>query len=505
MSTRAQWYAVVIAGVVFAGLALWVGPVPSQDAFVTYDYARHLSAGEGFVYSPGDAPSEGYSSLLWLLLCAAMSAMGLDVPVVAPYLSLFFGVVCVVVLWDVFRRRFAQFWLASLLLFATAAPFVIAAMTGGEATLFALLLVGWAVAIERLSSRPSPGRLVLFGLLTTLCLLCRFEALVAAVVAGIVLSRGLADGDHARRTRLAALAILAGVVVVYHGWRVATFGAFLPSSLLVRLGVNTAVFSPLAPFDVFPFGLYYLIVAALSLIGFAASDRRAGDRFALVVALALGVGYLFVTDPIPGLPNHGALLVLAAMLWPHVHRAVMERGDDTDARSMRVGNAALVATLLLLTIGHVADNRRTVEYMVESQTISRVPLGKWLADWRPHLTLATDDPGAVEYYAAGTTLDLRRRSRIGSEQSNRVRALAAAKPDVVLLGADGIFGSRYDPGDAPFAAFIRQNYRVLAALRAAWSHDRVILVHVRRDIPELTAEQLSGFPQGVSSVLRLNR
>jgi hypothetical protein len=62
--------------------AAWVAHSLSGTPLVGYDdaniffvYARNLVEGNGFVYNPGGERVEGFTSLLWLLICSAARAI----------------------------------------------------------------------------------------------------------------------------------------------------------------------------------------------------------------------------------------------------------------------------------------------------------------------------------------------------------------------------------------------------------------------------------------------
>ncbi len=47
-----------------------------DDANIFFVYARHVSAGDGFVFNPGGERVEGFTSLLWVLIAGAATAIG---------------------------------------------------------------------------------------------------------------------------------------------------------------------------------------------------------------------------------------------------------------------------------------------------------------------------------------------------------------------------------------------------------------------------------------------
>ena len=72
----------------------------TDDAYISFRYARNLSQGHGLVLNPGFERVEGYSNFLWVLLLAAAHFLGLSIQGSAPVLSL----AATVALWAVVVR-----------------------------------------------------------------------------------------------------------------------------------------------------------------------------------------------------------------------------------------------------------------------------------------------------------------------------------------------------------------------------------------------------------------
>src|SRR5262249_53479206 len=82
-----------LAAALLAALALLVAHslyywFLTDDAYISFRYARNLADGYGLVFNPGFERVEGYSNLLWVLLLAGAHACGLVIERVAPVLSL---------------------------------------------------------------------------------------------------------------------------------------------------------------------------------------------------------------------------------------------------------------------------------------------------------------------------------------------------------------------------------------------------------------------------------
>ena len=66
--------AAALVGLPAVAAALRMGPMGFlgiDDANIYFVYAKNLALGHGFVYHPGGERVEGFTSLLWTLLCAA--------------------------------------------------------------------------------------------------------------------------------------------------------------------------------------------------------------------------------------------------------------------------------------------------------------------------------------------------------------------------------------------------------------------------------------------------
>ena len=79
-----------------------------DDAFISYRYARNLAFGEGIRWNVGEAPTEGYTNFLLVLLLAPFQKLGADpilVTRILSYLSVFFN--CFLI-WRFCKQRFPQ-------------------------------------------------------------------------------------------------------------------------------------------------------------------------------------------------------------------------------------------------------------------------------------------------------------------------------------------------------------------------------------------------------------
>ncbi len=255
-----------------------------DDAFITFRYGRHLAEGLGATFNPGlGPPVEGYSSLLWVLVAAGCEAASVSPAAAVPVLS----VLCAgVLMWRVSVHLQPQgVWpLLAGLGSLTASPSMACWSSSGMETMAYALLVflGWERCLHRQQSGTDwVGGAVLLGL-----------ALVRAEgFAWVAVWLGLGVALRADRARpLWAPAAMVVLCMAGHvGWRLQTYGAWLPLTVTAKVDPSPQLFLR---------GLRYvchgLLVLATPLVALAALPRflqkggaaRLGLGFA--VAFALG-------------------------------------------------------------------------------------------------------------------------------------------------------------------------------------------------------------------------
>lgn len=78
-----------LLGLLALQAVLFRGFIP-DDAFISFRVAEHLAHGDGLVYNLGERV-EGYSNLLWVLILALCSRLGVEVIWAAKGLGVFFS------------------------------------------------------------------------------------------------------------------------------------------------------------------------------------------------------------------------------------------------------------------------------------------------------------------------------------------------------------------------------------------------------------------------------
>ncbi|MEQ1893301.1 MAG: hypothetical protein ABL998_12205 [Planctomycetota bacterium] len=219
------------------GWNLWRTWFQSDDAFISFRYARHLADGLGLVWNPLERV-EGYTNFSWVVLMAGGMKLGLAPEVFSNVLGAACGagLIGTLLCFGARGRGFASPW-PWLAAFALAAhPSFVAWCTGGlETMLFALcVFAGFAALLS--PPQAAKAALPVSAAAFALGALTRPAGLMFGALAGLVLAL---DVVLRRRTWRAAAAwgVLAGVPVAAHLlWRHAYYGEWVPNTFHAKVG-----------------------------------------------------------------------------------------------------------------------------------------------------------------------------------------------------------------------------------------------------------------------------
>lgn len=209
-----------------------------DDSFITYRYAKNLANGQGITWNPGEAPVEGYTNFLLVVVLAPFIRIGSDPLLVTRVLSALAAIGIAVVCGLMARRHFKAGRAASFLValaFIPASPTIELSILGLETVQFSFMLfLAFFFALEFYATR-RPSRLYLCAGTLFLALLLRPEGALLAATIGLMslLPR------HQRRETFQLLCRAFGVAFalplgIYLLWKVQHFGALLPNAFYIK-------------------------------------------------------------------------------------------------------------------------------------------------------------------------------------------------------------------------------------------------------------------------------
>ena len=294
---RDAWW-LWVAGLLPFALLAWHFRHLTDDAYISFRYARNLARGDGLVYNPGLAPVEGYSNLLWVLVLALGEGVGFPAPRLAPLLSFAAGAAALALLARFLARaipaRACALW--AMLFLALFPPFALWSTGGLETAAQALCVLALYVL---LAGEPARPRGWAAGLVAACAVLLRVDgAVLVAAVLAVVAWRGWRD--HALRRALIVCALLAlSALLAQLAFRCWYYGDWLPNSARAKL--HPGQLEPGLRLDFWRRGLDYaasfLAVfpsAALALLLAAGARGTARARHAASAAWITGLALAYV-------------------------------------------------------------------------------------------------------------------------------------------------------------------------------------------------------------------
>lgn len=209
-----------------------------DDAYITYRYADNLANGHGITWNLGEAPTEGYTNFLLVLLLAPCIALGWDPLLVTRILGGLAALAIGIALFRIAREEHGADGNTATLIAAAlpvATPTVALVMLGLETVLFTAALFYAFLAGSRYLRSGHKADGIRAGVLLLLAFLLRPEAvwLLLALVAMFLVSPAPA---RPRWHVLYLLGLAFGLpLAIYLIWKTGQFGDLFPNPYYVKV------------------------------------------------------------------------------------------------------------------------------------------------------------------------------------------------------------------------------------------------------------------------------
>ena len=329
-----DWTAFVVAWIPYSLLTyrFWHN---IDDAFISFRYAKNWAMGYGLRYNVGpQQPEEGYSNFLWVVVCAFVEYLELDITFWAPMLGFACGSLLLYLVFRTLRRDFAmELGVAfSITLGLGLFPPYALWSTGGMATMaFALSTFATAYFLVLRSAGIAPYCGALAGVAMALL---RTEGIAWALLIALlsIVTRRM-RGEAVWRPVAVYIAIVGTAFSVYFAWRYSYYQLLFPNPVYAKVG-----FSPEVALRGFRYVASFALTFVTPILLLPTAGYVAWREAPKPVALALGTlslafpAYAVVVGGdwmamgrflVPGFA-FGALLMgwLVAGLWEHLSSMV---------------------------------------------------------------------------------------------------------------------------------------------------------------------------------------
>ncbi|MFN8527854.1 MAG: hypothetical protein U0670_04505 [Anaerolineae bacterium] len=370
----------------------------ADDAYVSFRYARHLQAGDGLVYNPGDPERvEGYTNLLYTL---AIAVGFFAVPPEQIYIfATGFNIVCtaisVLLIFQAVNWRAPGYGGLAALIFAACPLVWLWTASGMETALVLMLQIGFIAALDRSVEQAGDRPL---WMTAALLIIARADGFLLPLVGVVFL---LLRGKT--RSGLSLLLVTGLTLAALTIWRMAYYGDPLPNTFYAKVAGDTisrvaygiATLATIIPRD--GLGLA-LIVLIAGLIGWLARLIRQPGQAARTIPFEVLFGVLWLGYWL----YVGGDVYLDRFLLVLVPLAIL-LAVRTMSHQRRLGLALLVCLTAVQFSAYLIDVR--FDYRAEKYD-AWVTLGQFLGSRSPDTLLAVDAAGKIPYFSDLATIDM---------------------------------------------------------------------------------------------------
>ncbi|HEX6496131.1 MAG TPA: hypothetical protein VF018_11645 [Acidobacteriaceae bacterium] len=400
---------VALAAICAIGLGLQIyhfWPFMTDDAYISLRYSQRLIEGHGLTWNDLPPAVEGYTNLLWVLICAGLGALGMNLETAAHLLGIVSTVAAIAaVAAQVYRDFPAKIRFLSALIgclaLSLSAPVAAWSLGGLEQPLLAAFLA-WAAyfGIRWVSTPKGSARDAdVMGLLLGLALLSRADAALftALFYAGAVLADGARPRAWITRARLLPIPILffAAQEIFRHFY----YGAWMPNTAYVKVAFTLHRLYTGLRYDVYGVRSEFVFLA-MAVVGCVALSI-AGKRRQVILLSTVSVGWLLYILVIGGdiFPSYRHFVpAMALMGFLVAGCGLLTLGAPFRFSRVRVA-VFLLLTLLVLTSDFFSP--------LETWEGQGKQIGIFLhtAFGAKHPLLVSDAAGVVPYFARMEVID----------------------------------------------------------------------------------------------------
>jgi hypothetical protein len=448
-----------IACIVYIILALVAFDFTIDDTFISMRYAKNIVDSGELVWNKGEVPrTEGYTSLLWVLMCAFLfRVVQTDFIHWVKCLSLFWGMLALMMTTFVGYRLFHNKALCAFpsLLLAVTIPMILWGVSGMETSLYVFLVV----LTLYLLIREEDGKLnFLTPFILFLISITRTEGIVfycSIVFIRVLFAIYYRDKRYYLTDRRYIIwnFIFLFCFVCYIMWKMVYYGSFIPLPVYVKKATDyQGIIYVIKHFIGYLFP--YFVLAFIGII------RNIGNRklFYLIIPLLCYLMAISAATPIMGL---FARLLLAGFPIMYLLSSLELDNILTSIKYNTIKKVFLILFLISLFFPLINNPRIYYQTLISSNTYGNllknvhIPLGLWLKEYnrfKDNITLAVADAGAIPFYSELNCIDFYGLNDIEfAKKGFSAERLLQRCPDFIILKSCS--NSTFKGTDTPYGRY----------------------------------------------------
>ncbi len=373
------------------------GLQPQEDAAMLLRYAGHFAQGHGIVWNVGEAPVDGATDFLFMVMVAGLSKLGFRLEIASLILTFAAHLLTVFLVYRLLIRQSANIWAASLsALVVMMGPAFSYIEAGFGTTVFALAgLWTFQYFLRMLQKGFEPSSANWFALASLMTGLIRPEGVLLSL--GMLGALALKIEAKNRKALLVRYGIIFGIPgALYFAWHWFYFGYPLPNPFYVKGGGSLYVSSLSSA--MIGAGKMSFVLVPLLLLGIWKRSGRTNNLF-LLWPIAFFVGIWILMSNAMNY-NHRFQYVLMPILWVVWLPVLRSIWPEFQLKGLKLA-LGIGMTALMLTMQsyvYVLHPRMFVD--------GRAELGTALASYADKgYTMAITEAGNLPFYSDWKAID----------------------------------------------------------------------------------------------------
>lgn len=380
-----------------------------DDTFITLQFARNLSLGNGFSFNPG-SPTYGFTSPLWVIILSFFYKFIPDVLFAAKILGLLFSLAAVIFFYILTSHfKLTNSWRNWATVAWAVDPYLWRwSVSGMETSLSVLLIIlSFLLYFYRNTARGS----FFLGLFVSLLCLTRPEGLLFSLLVFLLLLT-----DYKYKRQLCWVYAIAFLLLTIPWWlySLQTFGRFLPNTASAKGGIvfsHSLWLRSFSRYIILSVSGYFgeiLSVSFFMVVIFKYLIKHLKSISTPTAFLFLWPLILLFSYTVNGISVISRYLIMVSPMFIILgFYAIYKLQEHFRTRMVLINTLLLIAVLLPKIL--LTSTISLVHTRKFSQGMNQclIPAGKWLAENGPkESSVAVGDIGAIGYYSQRNIVDL---------------------------------------------------------------------------------------------------